>query len=209
MLSVPILRCVLDLALPSVLALSGLSQPAPPAGAGELPPAYAALLAGEISAPADEDWGARLAANLDREDWAWEYALTDLDGDGAPELFLRLADTPAISRIFHEAEGAVQCWYWQDHEMNYVVEPLTDGKILVMYDYGGVLSHSVYTMDETGRGEQPLESWAHRYSSEPLGTPLSWSYNGREVDAQTYTDLFIQNLQPRRTVVWSPISSCD
>lgn len=206
MLCAPIVRCILDVALPSILALSGL-PPAPlPAGAGELPPAYAALLAGDGSALADGDSGARLSADLAREGWNWEYALTDLDGDGEPELFLRLADTPAISRIFHEADGTVQCWYWQDHEMNYVVEPLTDGNVLVTYDYGGAISHSVYTMDETGRGEQPLESWIHRYSDEPPGSAIFWSYNDQEVEEQAYTDLFTTRLQPRFGVVWSPIS---
>lgn len=165
---------------------------------------YAAVLSRDLSQvePAEDyPWMGAFHPDFD-----WEYTLIDVSGDGEPELFVRMTDQHAQARMFHAEDGVVQWWYYQDVEMNYVWEPLSDGGILVTYDYGGGISHDIYVLDQDGtRPELPVESLYHRYEVYVPEQTISWSHNKEATDEASYERLLQKVVEDKRIQNWTPL----
>lgn len=175
------------------------AEPSPPEGSSI--GGYAPLLNGDFSQMAEEDRGRTTDGFA--LDFAWEYTVLDLSGDGEPELFVRVADEPAISRIFHEEDGVFYCWYFQDNEMNYTWEPLVDGTILVTYDYGGGISYTIYTLNSDGTRSEPKEVWYHRYDLLQPGDTIFWSHNDERLEEEIYFSLFQEAVESKHVTNWA------
>lgn len=110
--------------------------------------AFEALLSGDASLLDSysaalhgvENW----AEFIQSEDFTYEYACMDLDGDGLDELLIQMEDDPSgYNGVFHYADGRLFCWRNDNIEMSCRDYPLRDGTIVRQYDYS---DNSIYTL---------------------------------------------------------------
>lgn len=122
---------LISAALACLLVLSALcgamAETAQPAAIdpAEALAAYQAVLLGEAPFFASEQQADVLLTSLEEPDKAIEFALVDLDADGAPELVLALGtDTdPYVSReVLHYADGKITGWNLPYRGMSFIAE---------------------------------------------------------------------------------------
>ncbi len=152
--------------------------------------AYRRLLAGDFSqvraitgvTNTGEDFARQYApfysANPDEN--KWEYTLVDMDGDGVPELFIRLETSPDVTAIFHWTNDEIVCWEFDTVEATSFYTPLENG-MLWSKDKN---SNNIYQADTSGGFKLVIEftqentDACETYITEQLSTraiqPESW-----------------------------------
>lgn len=188
--------CALILAGLLVLAGCGRAprETAPPsAGAASsgnpAQAAYSALLAGDRTLLSGAQSGIWVPDFPDGE-LEYEYVCLDLDGDGADELLVQMADDPCgYNAVFHYEEGRIFCWNSDAAEMSCRDYPLEDGTMVRQYDYSGARSYTVFRYQSDGQREELFSLFARE---EPIpedgASPYPWYGIGGEEVGQTEFD---------------------
>ncbi|MBQ2101883.1 MAG: hypothetical protein II477_12570 [Lachnospiraceae bacterium] len=127
-------------------------------------------------------------------EYALEYLIMDLDGDGVGELLLQTVNDPiTFSAVFHYNKGKVDCWDSDSGEGAVWQYPLSDGSMVIQRDESGSESYTVFRYlngehEEKSRFYAHLSKWG---DGDELPCPyytmqFALSESMEEVDQKTY-----------------------
>lgn len=187
---IPVLSCLV------ILAGCGKAAEEPLESAGA---AYAAFLSGDISLFDSADiyaWGLDTWKDTILFYGGLEYTYLDLDGDGAEELLIQLADDPCgFNGVFHYDSGKLYCWQYDGTEGSCRDYPLKDGTMVRQYDYSGTRSYTIFRYLADGGMEELLSLFAREelIPEDSASICPYYEVDGNEVD-KTVFDEQLNNL---------------
>lgn len=117
--------------------------------------AYSSFLSGDMTLLEDSQSEKWWIPDFQDENMEYEYTCLDLDGDGAVELLVQMADDPCgYNAVFHFEDGKLFCWNSDAMEMSCRDYPLLDGTMVRQYDFNGTCSYTLFCYGTGGETKE-------------------------------------------------------
>jgi hypothetical protein len=144
--------------------------------------ALLAFAGGDMSVLADGQIEEYYIPDFAGDDFTYEYTFLDLDADNENELVIQKEGEPqGYLAIFNADAGKVYCWFSDSIEVLCYDYPLDNGLMVHEYDYGEIVTYSVYSFAQNGQ----MTDLTTMVCEEPTGSNASSKEPEYRIDDQT------------------------